>query len=94
MIDLILVTLQNIPGSGKFKKRPLQNKEEMKIMFGDITNDEFDHWKPLSSNPFIPPSQDDVYDIPEDGDGGMRQTMTVLLEMRRLRKLLLLLPLF
>jgi hypothetical protein len=63
------LTLQDIPGSGKFKKRPLQNEEHMKIMFGNITNDESDHWNPLSSNPIIPPSQDDVYDVPENGDG-------------------------
>lgn len=41
----------------------------MKIMFGDITNDESDHWNPLSSNPIIPPSQDDFYDLTEDGYG-------------------------
>jgi hypothetical protein len=69
MIDLIFLTFQDIPGSGKFKKRPLQNEEDMKIMFGDITNDESDHWNPLSSNPIIPPSQDDVYDVPENGGG-------------------------
>ncbi|RLM55767.1 zinc finger CCCH domain-containing protein 43-like [Panicum miliaceum] len=63
-------TKKDIPGSGKLKKRPLQNEEDMKIMFGDITNDESDHWNPLSSNPIIPPSKDDVYDVPEDGDGG------------------------
>ncbi|PVH63678.1 hypothetical protein PAHAL_2G083500 [Panicum hallii] len=62
-------TKKDIPGSGKFKKRPLQNEEDMKIMFGDITNDESDHWNPLSSNPIIPPSQDDVYDVPENGGG-------------------------
>ena len=70
MTDLILLTLQDIPGSGKFKKRSLQNEEDMRIMFGDITNDESDHWNPMSSNPIIPPSRDDVYDIPEDVDGG------------------------
>ena len=70
MIDLILLTLQDIPGSGKFKKRSLQNEEDMRIMFGDITNDESDHWNPMSSNPIIPPSRDDVYDIPEDANGG------------------------
>ena len=70
MTDLILLTLQDIPGSGKFKKRPLQNEEDMRILFVDITNDEFDHWNPMSSTPIIPPSRDDVYDIPEDVDGG------------------------
>ena len=69
MIDLILLTLQDIPQSGKFKKRPLQSEEDMRIMFGDIANNESDHWNPLSSNPIIPPSRDDVYDIPKDGDG-------------------------
>ncbi|CAN6251013.1 unnamed protein product [Urochloa humidicola] len=63
-------TKKDIPGSGKFKKRPLQNEEDMKIIFGDITNDESDHWNPMSSNPIIPPWQSEVYDAPEVDDGG------------------------
>ncbi|CAN6288140.1 unnamed protein product [Urochloa humidicola] len=59
-------TKKDIPGSFKFKKRPLQNEEELKIMFGQITNDESDHWNPMSSNPIIRPPQDDVQDIPDD----------------------------
>jgi hypothetical protein len=38
--------MQEILGVGKFKKRPIQNKNDMKVMFGDITNDEKDHWNP------------------------------------------------
>ncbi|CAO2200826.1 unnamed protein product [Urochloa humidicola] len=63
-------TKKEIPGSGKFKKRPLQNEEDMKIMFGDITNDESDHWNPMSSNPIIPSWQNEVYDGARVCDGG------------------------
>ena len=93
-----MLRLQDIPGSGKLKKRPLKNEEDMRIMFGDIANDESDHWNPLSSNPIIPPSRDDVYDIPKDGDGGDDINNDVGLDMglimtMRLRRVLLLLPL-
>lgn len=72
----VSLTLQDIPGSGKFSKRPLQNEEDMKITFGDITNDEFDHWNPLSSNPIIPPSKDDVHDLTEDAKGNADHDLT------------------
>ncbi|CAN6233018.1 unnamed protein product, partial [Urochloa humidicola] len=66
-------TKKDIPGSFKFKKRPLQNEEELKIMFGQITNDESDHWNPMSCNPIIPPSQDDIQGILDDTDVGDEQ---------------------
>ncbi|PWZ30987.1 Cell division control protein 2 [Zea mays] len=47
-----------IPGVGKFKNRPLQNEDDMKVMFGSIINEETDHWNPMSSNPIMPPSPD------------------------------------
>jgi hypothetical protein len=34
----------------------------MKAMFGDITNDEQDHWNPMNSNPIIPLDDDIVHD--------------------------------
>ncbi|KAG2588179.1 hypothetical protein PVAP13_5NG208881 [Panicum virgatum] len=34
--------------------RPLQNEDEMNVMFGSIINEEIDHWNPMSSNPIIP----------------------------------------
>nr|TKV94337.1 hypothetical protein SEVIR_9G287700v2 [Setaria viridis] len=49
---------EDIPGVGKFKNRPLQNEDELKVMFGNIINEEKDHWNPMSSNPIIPPSQE------------------------------------
>ncbi|XBI48510.1 hypothetical protein VPH35_112225 [Triticum aestivum] len=60
---------KDIPGRGKFRKKPLQNLEHLPKMFGDILNDEQDHWNPMSDNPIIPPSQEnfvDVHDIPDD----------------------------
>ncbi|XP_022681810.1 L10-interacting MYB domain-containing protein-like [Setaria italica] len=46
------------------------------IMFADITNDESDYWNTMSSNPIIPPTQEDVdnrhvnevHDVPDDCD--------------------------
>ncbi|RCV20982.1 hypothetical protein SETIT_4G102300v2 [Setaria italica] len=66
----------DIPGCGKFRKKPLQNEEDLTVMFADITNDESDHWNPRSSNPIIPPTQEDVdnghvnevHDVPDDCD--------------------------
>nr|XP_040242215.1 L10-interacting MYB domain-containing protein-like [Aegilops tauschii subsp. strangulata] len=71
---------KDIPGCGKFRKKPLQNLEHLSKMFGDILNDEQDHWNPMSDNPIIPPSQEifvdadnvvgigeeEVHDIPDD----------------------------
>jgi hypothetical protein len=36
------------------------------VIFGDIINDQSDHWNPMSSNPIIPPSQE----VPGDADSG------------------------
>nr|XP_034593975.1 uncharacterized protein LOC117855704 [Setaria viridis] len=66
----------DIPGCGKFRKKSLQNEEDLTVMFADITNDESDHWNPMSSNPIIPPTQEDVdnghvnevHDVPDDCD--------------------------
>uniref|UniRef100_A0A0D9WDC7 F-box domain-containing protein n=1 Tax=Leersia perrieri TaxID=77586 RepID=A0A0D9WDC7_9ORYZ len=44
----------DILGCGKFRKKPLQNLEDLKIMFSDIINDASDHWNPMSENPIIP----------------------------------------
>jgi hypothetical protein len=56
-----------VPGSGKFKKKALQNEDFLREMFGDISNDETDHWNPMSDNPVIPESQKDTENI--DGAG-------------------------
>ncbi|CAN6206831.1 unnamed protein product [Urochloa humidicola] len=63
----------NIPGCGKFRKKPLQNEDDLSVMFGDIINDLSDYWNPMSWNPIIPPSQEDiappyVNEIPDDCD--------------------------
>ncbi|PVH33320.1 hypothetical protein PAHAL_9G626700 [Panicum hallii] len=57
----------DVPGSGKFKKKPLQNQDFLGEMFGDISNDESDHWNPMSDNPIIPDSQKEFENI--DGEG-------------------------
>jgi hypothetical protein len=38
-------------------------------MFGNIMNEETDHWNPMSSNPIIPPNtvQDDI-DLENEGE--------------------------
>ncbi|CAO2183483.1 unnamed protein product [Urochloa humidicola] len=62
----------DIPGCGKFKKKPLQN-EDLSVMFGDIINGLSDNWNPMSSNSIIPPSQENiapayVNEVPDDCD--------------------------
>ncbi|PVH36874.1 hypothetical protein PAHAL_6G186400 [Panicum hallii] len=57
----------DVPGSGKFKKKVLQNEDFLREMFGDISNDETDHWNLMSDNPVIPESQKDTENI--DGAG-------------------------
>jgi hypothetical protein len=42
-----------IPRVGKFKKKPLQNEDDLKVMFGNIVNGEQYHWNHMSSNPII-----------------------------------------
>jgi hypothetical protein len=42
-----------IPGVGKFNKKPLQNEDDLKVMFGNIVSEEQDHWNHMSSNPII-----------------------------------------
>lgn len=68
----------DIPGCGKFRKKPLQNEDDLSVMFSDIINDQSDRWNPMSSNPIIPPSlevHDDVdngnvNELPNDVDNG------------------------
>ncbi|PVH38881.1 hypothetical protein PAHAL_5G376500 [Panicum hallii] len=57
----------DVPGSGKFNKKARQNEDFLREMFGDISNDETDHWNPMSDNPVIPESQKDTENI--DGAG-------------------------
>ncbi|CAO2192982.1 unnamed protein product [Urochloa humidicola] len=63
---------KDIPGCGKFRKKPLQNEEDLPVMFSDIINDQSDHWNPMSSNPIIPPPDENgnVNEIPDDVDNG------------------------
>lgn len=46
----------------------------MTVMFGDIINDETDHWNPMTSNPIIPQNHDTPIDVDNDDgenlDGG------------------------
>lgn len=54
----------------KFKSRPLQNEDELKVMFGNIINEEQDHWNPMSANPIIPLSQDAPIDAEDETEMG------------------------
>lgn len=38
----------------------LQNGDGLKVMFGNITSDEKDHWNSISSNPVIPINVDNT----------------------------------
>ncbi|PUZ58335.1 hypothetical protein GQ55_5G501200 [Panicum hallii var. hallii] len=66
----------DVPGSEKFKKKALQNEDFLREMFGDISNDETDHWNPISDNPVIPESQKDTENI--DGAGEEEEEDTLL----------------
>ncbi|KAF0894740.1 hypothetical protein E2562_002026 [Oryza meyeriana var. granulata] len=54
---------QDIPGCAKFRKKPIQNEDLLREMFTNITNDEANHWNPLSDNPIIPNSQEQPFDL-------------------------------
>ncbi|XP_022681842.1 zinc finger CCCH domain-containing protein 43-like [Setaria italica] len=65
---------KDIPGCGGFRTKPLQNVDDLTIMFGDIINDETNHWNPMTSNPIIPQNDDTPIevdlDVGENLDGG------------------------
>ncbi|PUZ44844.1 hypothetical protein GQ55_8G162800 [Panicum hallii var. hallii] len=67
-------TKKDIPGCGKFKKKPLQCEEQLREMFGNISSDETDHWNPMSSNPVVPENNvepftvDGINDVPNEED--------------------------
>jgi hypothetical protein len=63
LVVLNTFLVQDVLGSGKFKKKALQNQDFLREMFGDISNDETDHWNPMSDNPLIPNSQEDTENI-------------------------------
>jgi hypothetical protein len=57
-------------------KKPLQNDDDLSVIFGDIINDQPDHWNLMSSNHIIPPSQEvsadvdngNLHEFPDDCD--------------------------
>ncbi|KAJ1270696.1 hypothetical protein BS78_06G071500 [Paspalum vaginatum] len=55
-----------IPGCAKFKKGPLQNEADLIKMFDKITNDESDHWNPMTENPIILESQEPIINLEDD----------------------------
>nr|XP_034581913.1 zinc finger CCCH domain-containing protein 43-like [Setaria viridis] len=61
-------------GEGQGRTKSLQNVDDLTVMFGDIINDETDHWNPMTSNPIIPQNDEtpiDVdIDVGENLDGG------------------------
>ena len=50
LILVIFVALQELHGCSKFQKRGLHNKENLSIMFEDITSDGTDHRNPASGS--------------------------------------------
>jgi hypothetical protein len=44
-------------------KKGFQNMEYLRDMYDDISNDESDHWNPMSENPIIPESQQDPINV-------------------------------
>jgi hypothetical protein len=43
----------------------------MRVIFGDIINDQSDHWNPMSSNPIIPTPEKEIFEVPDDGGDGV-----------------------
>lgn len=68
--DVCVFIVQDIPGCGKFRKKPLQNEDLLSEMFRNITNEEADHWNPLSDNPIIPSTQEQPFDVDSEYGGG------------------------
>lgn len=66
--------LQDIPGCGKFRKKPIQNEDLLREMFRNITNEEADHWNPMSDNPVIPGSQKQPLDVDGENFDGENAT--------------------
>ncbi|XP_004959440.1 zinc finger CCCH domain-containing protein 43-like [Setaria italica] len=46
--------------------KSLQNVDDLTVMFGDIINDETDHWNPMTSNPIIPQNDETPIDVDID----------------------------
>ncbi|PWZ30367.1 hypothetical protein Zm00014a_001014 [Zea mays] len=55
-----------IPGCAKFKKGPLQNEADLTKMFDKITNEENDHWNPMTENPIIPENHEPIINLEDD----------------------------
>uniref|UniRef100_A0A804M1G0 Uncharacterized protein n=1 Tax=Zea mays TaxID=4577 RepID=A0A804M1G0_MAIZE len=55
-----------IPGCAKFKKGPLQNEADLSKMFDKITNEENDHWNPMTENPIIPKNHEPIINLESD----------------------------
>ncbi|KAG2536836.1 hypothetical protein PVAP13_9NG225073 [Panicum virgatum] len=71
---------KEIPGYVKFRKKPLQNLEELKVMFSDIISDESDHWNPMSQNPIIPEETQGGFGVDDEEieDGQMAEDADVV----------------
>ncbi|CAN6381158.1 unnamed protein product [Urochloa humidicola] len=61
-----------IPGCGKFKKKPLQNEEQLITCFRGIISIGTDHWSPhganLETTPMAGDTQKEAQDAPVDGE--------------------------
>ncbi|WVZ84860.1 hypothetical protein U9M48_031841 [Paspalum notatum var. saurae] len=55
-----------ILGCAKFKEGPLWNEADLTKMFDKITNDESNHWNPMTENPIIPESQEPIINLEDD----------------------------
>ncbi|KAG2540041.1 hypothetical protein PVAP13_9NG526000 [Panicum virgatum] len=71
---------KEILGCGKFRKKPLQNLDELKVMFSDIISDESDHWNPMSQNPIIPEETQGGFGVDDEEieDGQMAEDADVV----------------
>ncbi|KAL5655136.1 hypothetical protein ACJX0J_034455, partial [Zea mays] len=61
-----LMRRQTGTGCAKFKKGPLQNEADLSKMFDKITNEENDHWNPMTENPIIPENHEPIINLESD----------------------------
>ena len=65
---MLFCLFQDIPGCGKFKKKGLENEDDLAKCFADITTVGIDHWSPHVVNVEATENVDDTQDESQDDD--------------------------
>lgn len=74
----IMCLFQDIPGCGKFKKKGLENEDELAKCFADITTIGIDHWSPhvvnVEATENVDVTQDEATNFEPEGDDFIPET--------------------